>query len=355
MRRLSCCSRPIQARLGFEPRRIAVFRALKLGDMLCAVPALRALRAALLGSEIALVGLPWAREFADRFRSYVDDFHEFPGWPGLPEQPPQGSRLPRFLARMCAERFDLILQLHGSGEVTNQVVAQFGARRIAGCYKFGAACPDPELFMPYPDQGLEVHRLLELLEYLGIPARGDQLEFPVRPSDRAALANLPMARHLRPGAYVCLHPGASVPERRWTIEGFASVAQSLTARGLRVVLTGSTAEAELTARVAQASGLACLDLAGRTDLGVMAALLRHARLVVCNDTGVSHLAAALRVPSVVLSTGDNPARWAPADRLRHRVLRADRHVTAAQVMEQVDELDMAFAHTAPRHLALAGA
>ena len=62
-----------------------------------------------------------------------------------------------------------------------------------------------------------------------------------------------------------------------------------------------------------------LNLAGRTDLGSLAALLDGARLLVCNDTGVSHVADALGTSSIVLSTGDNPQRWAPRDRHLHRV------------------------------------
>jgi ADP-heptose:LPS heptosyltransferase len=329
-------------------RKVAVFRALKIGDMLCAVPALRALRAALPNAELVLVGLPWAREFAARFAHLLDGFREFPGWPGLPEQVPQLERIPDFLAQMQAERFDLAVQLHGSGVIANPLVALFAAKQTAGFYPAGGYCPDAELFRPWPDDGLEVRRLLALTEFLGVPSRGEHLEFPLTDADHRAAAQ---AAELEPGGYVCVHPGASVPERRWPPESFAEVADALAARGYRVVLTGTAGEAHLTRAVADAMTAPALDLTGRTDLGATAALIASARLLVCNDTGVSHVAAAARTPSVVASFGDNPARWAPPDPRLHRVLcRPTGAVPTADVLAEVrDLLDTnAFTDAAPR-------
>ncbi len=303
-----------------RPRSVAVFRALMLGDLLCAVPALRALRAALPEARITLIGLPWAGQFAARFPHYLDDFMPFPGWPGLPERPVRAAAVSAFLARVQGRRYDLAIQLHGSGVLTNPLVALFGARRIAGFVAPGHWCPDATSFLPWPTQGHEVERLLALMAFLGAPPRGTALEFPVTAADEAELAARPGVAGLRPGAYVCIHPGARVRSRRWPLERFAAVADELARQGLQPVLTGSREEAPLTRAVAAAMRCRPLDLAGQTSLGALAALIRGAGLVVANDTGVAHLAVAVGTPSVVVAVGTDVARWAPLAGDRHRVL-----------------------------------
>lgn len=313
-------------------------RALQLGDLLCAVPTFRALRAAWPDAEVVLVGLPWARAFVDRFDAYLDGFREFPGWPGLPEREPDLRRIPSFLAGLQAERFDLAVQLHGSGPFVNTLIALFGAGQTAGFVSPGGFSPDPPRFRRWPEHGLEVRRLLCLVEHLGLPTGGESLEFPIREADRRALESLDEFDDLTSGEYVCIHPGASVAPRRWPAGRFAVVADALAARGFRVVLTGTAGEAGLCHDVATVMRHSPIDLSGRTDLGALAALLDGARLLICNDTGVSHVAAGLGLPSVVVSTGDNPARWAPPDSFRHRVLCRDAGVETAEVIVQAIEL-----------------
>jgi ADP-heptose:LPS heptosyltransferase len=215
--------------------KIAVFRALMLGDLLVAVPALRALRSAHPEAEITLVGLPWARAFAARFARYCDSFLEFPGFPGLPEIPPDVERFPQFLSEAQSRKFDLAIQLHGSGSYVNSIVSLFGARRAAGFYVPGEWLPDARSFLAYPEAETEIGRSLRLVEFLGAPAEflSDELEFPLDEKDYEDFYSLPETAGLSGRDYVCLHAGARFPSRRWQPERFAAVADALSRQGFR--------------------------------------------------------------------------------------------------------------------------
>ncbi|CAN7163136.1 glycosyltransferase family 9 protein [Massilia sp. LjRoot122] len=320
-------------------RSVIVFRALQLGDMLCAVPALRALRAALPDALVVLTGLPWAAQFARRFDAYVNEFIPFPGHPLLPEQAVHHDGLPSYYAAICDRGFDLALQLHGSGDVTNHIVAGFGARAMAGFTRGEASQTDRTLLLPYPEAGAEQERLLTLLDRLGAPDAGTQLEFPVRREDIDELEASNAAPDLEPGNYICIHPGARTRDKCWPPERFAEVADQLKQEfGLDTVLTGSAAEAPLARAVAQHMRTPAIEAAAPISIGAMAALMSRARLLICNDTGVSHIAAGLGLSSVVVFSKADIARWAPLDRQRHRCIWDPAAERAAVVLQHARAL-----------------
>jgi ADP-heptose:LPS heptosyltransferase len=298
---------------------VIVLRALPgLGDWLCVVPTLRAIRAARPTARIHLVGLAGSRGLVGRFGGLIDGFHAFPGWPGLPEQRVDVRAIPGVLAALQGLDADIAIQLHGSGEMTNEIVELFGARNVAGFYRPGARCPDRSRFLTWRDEDPEVRRGLRLLALLGIPASDARLEFPMDPAARPAVAAvLRSAGAHEP--FVVVHPGGTRRQDRWPAPAFAAVGRDLAAMGLTVVVTGVAQEAALTASVA--AGIpGAVDLGAKTTLDEMAGVLGAARLVVTNDTGVSHLADALRVPSVVVFANDDgtrAARWAPLDAALH--------------------------------------
>lgn len=301
-------------------QRIAIFRALNLGDLLCTIPAIRALRASYPQAHINLIGLPWMADFATRFSHYFDGFVSFPGTAGLPEQPVDLDAFTHFLHRERAADYDLVLQMHGKGSVTNPVIAMIADRHMAGYYEPGEYCPDSETFMPYPEGLPEIERHLALMQFLGIPARGRGIEFPISPTELAEADALLHAEGLDDGAYICIHPGARDIRRWWAPRKFAQVADALAEKGYAIVFTGTVEERKAVEHVREKMSARSINLAGKTELGVLGALVSRASLLVSNDTGVSHVAAATGTRSVVIFLASDPERWAPLNRELHHVV-----------------------------------
>lgn len=362
-----------QHRLSVSPH-IVVVRALPgLGDFLCAAPALRALRQLWPEGHIALVGLRSTRQLVARYSQVVDELIPFPGFPGIVEKEPNVEELPSFLREMQARDFDLAIQMHGSGTFINPFTLLLGAARTVGYQLPPAQLPDSHVgngvFLRYPEELHEIHRNLGLVEVCtsasGTGASDkfasgrsaskrvgsgsgwledvedwewdDRIEFPLNDADEAAYGSLAQEYGLQVGEYVALHAGASVATRRWSPEWFAEVGAWLREQGYQVVLTGTEGDAEATARVAAQLGEPLVDLTGKTDLGAVGLVVKNARLLVCNDTGVSHVAAAVETPSVVLCINSDWRRWAPLNRARHRPIAAEdgNKVRISAVLEAV--------------------
>lgn len=317
------------------PQKIAVFRALQLGDMLCVIPAIRALRKAYPDAEITLLGLPWAGSFVQRFYHYFDRFIHFPGYPGLPEQEYDEPAFRHFLEEMQAEAFDLLLQMQGNGTIVNELLPTFNAVNLAGFHNKDSRMDSP-LFLDYPEYIHEIERHCALMQHLGIPATDKELEFPLLPQDYHELAR--MALPLRPGRYVCVHPGSRGSWRQWPPQYFALLADHCAEKGLDLIITGTAAEKDITREVIKCLHHPAIDLTGRTSLGALGALLKDAFMLIANCTGVSHMAAALHTPSVIISMDGEPYRWAPLNKHLHKTIDWTAHPGIGEVMLQLNTL-----------------
>ncbi len=286
---------------------LLALRALGIGDLATAVPALRALRAARPGAAIALAAPAWLAPLVELTGAVDRHIHV----EGLEPAP-----LPRV---------EWAVNLHGRGPRSHQLLLAAAPRRL-----LAFACPAAgHLDGPgWMEEEHEVRRWCRLLGWYGISADPDDLDLP-----------RPEACTTVPDGVTVVHVGAKEPARRWPVDRFAAVARALAASGHRVAVTGSAAELSRAAWVARQAGLPSSAVqAGRTDLTRLAALVARARLVVSCDTGVAHLATAYRVPSVVMFGPQPPWRWGPPeDRPWHRPIwhGAVRPHVAAVTVEEV--------------------
>lgn len=271
-------------------------RALGLGDLLTAVPALRALRGARPDDRLVLAAPAPLAPLVE----LVD-----PDGPGIELLPTPGlSALPP------VPSVDLAVNLHGSGP---ESIADLLATRPR--HLLTHRHPDyPHLDGPeWRNDVHEVARWCELLRWHGIPADPTDLTLAAPPVP-APVSNA-----------VIVHPGAAFGARRWPPERFAAVTRALAAdlagTDTPVLVTGSEAERPLATEVAVRAGLGTSAVLAGHDLGTLAALVADAALVVCGDTGVGHLATAFGTPSVLLFGPTPPSRWGPpATRPQHVVL-----------------------------------
>jgi ADP-heptose:LPS heptosyltransferase len=272
---------------------VVALRALGLGDLLTAVPALRALQRTWPEATVT-VAAPQA----------LAPLVALTGCELVDAAPL--SPLPATL-----HGADLLVNLHGRGPQSHRVALLAGPHRLIA---FAHDEVRETAGMPQWRAGEhEVARWCRLLQESGVLCEPGALRLHPPPL-RAALAPLR-------GATV-IHPGAASPARRWPPDRFAAVARAEAAAGRQVVITGGADERGLARAVAIRAGLpATAVLAGRTDLRDLAAIVGAAGRVVCGDTGVGHLATALGVPSVLLFGPTSPETWGPRGAAgRHRVL-----------------------------------
>lgn len=317
---------------------IAIFRALQLGDLLTIIPSMRALRKTFPKAEITLIGLPWARDFTKRFSKYFDRFIEFPGFPGLPERKFNPQKFVQFLSQIQDENFDLAIQMQGSGYITNPMMGLLNAKNLAGFYDEGQYRPNKDFFIPYAKSGHEAEKFLKLMEGIGVKPDGTHLEFPVLEAEAEEAVKLLAEHNLQEKAFVCIHAGSREAARRWDAENFAQTADYIHSKGYQVAFTGTRQERKSIHKIEKMARSPSVNLAGCTRMGELAEILKKSALLVTNDTGVVHIATAVRAKSVVIynKEGSNLERWAPINRKKHSVIEPERARQVSNVLKEVD-------------------
>ncbi len=294
-------------------RNVLCVRLDNLGDVLMTTPAIRALKQAVPGRKITLLTSK-AGSGIGRCVPEIDEVLTFAvPWQGSAAA---GSReaVQAMIDTLRGQSFDaaVVFTVYSQNPLpTAMLLYQAGVPRIAGYCRenpYGLMTdwlPDPE---PLSEIRHEVTRQLDLVRALGAAPAGEHFSLRTGPGVAERLTG-----KLRPlgfdpvRPFLVLHPGVSEDKRQYPVPYFAEAAQQLTRTlDYQILLTGVASETPLAEEIRRAVGPAALDLTGRLDLEELAALIREAALVIANNTGPVHLAAAVGTPVVVLYALTNP-------------------------------------------------
>lgn len=298
-----------------EFRRILIIKPSSFGDVIHALPVLHGLRVRYPQARISwLVATSCAGLLAGH--PELDEVIPFDRkrYGALGRNLRVTVEFAAFVRQLRERRFDLIVDLQGLFRSGFLAMAS-GARTRVGFanarelgwifYNHRVEVPDPEMHA--------VERNYLFGRVLGFDDAPIRFDLPVRAEARAAVERLLAETGIAAGEpYVLIGPGTRWETKQWPAESFAEVARRLQAEhGLPIVLAGMASERAAADRVAALAGGRVCNLAGRTQLPEMIALVAGAALVVMHDSGPMHLATAFGRPTVAIYGPTSPARTGP--------------------------------------------
>jgi lipopolysaccharide heptosyltransferase II len=312
---------------GADVKRILCIRLDNLGDVLMTTPALHALRNAHPGRHLTLLASRSGKAAAP-FIDAIDDVIEYDA-PWVKQDAPIDALADLAMrARLAASQFDaaVVFSVYSQNPLPAAMLCHLAGipLRLAHCREnpYGLLTdwvPETE---PQLGTRHEVERQLALVARVGARTDDTRMRFDVRADDIDSLAHKLRERRVDLHApFIVVHPGASAASRRYPVERFAQVIERLgTHLQWPMLVTGSQGESAL-CREACASSDRAIDLSGALELGELAALVQHARVLLSNNSGPVHLASALGTPVVDLYALTNPQHmpW----QTPHRVLYHD--------------------------------
>jgi heptosyltransferase-2 len=291
--------------------RILIVKLADIGDVLTATPALHALRRTFPAARLDLLTTPPAAAAVQP--SLVDRVLTAPR--SLASRPGELPSLLRLLVDLRRGRYDVVLFLHhltlGAGVAKYRLLAAVtGAPLLLGLDNGKGGW----LTHSVPDQGFgavhEVEYWLQVAALLGAQTNSQALHPGYSDADDRAVG--PLLAERGPQPLVAIHPGSGgyALARRWEPTKWAAVADALAqCYGAQIVLVGTPADGAEAVQAAM-SGPA-LNLAGRTTLPQLAAVLAQCDLFLGADSGVMHMAASVCVPVVTLFGPSNHLAWGP--------------------------------------------
>jgi len=290
-----------------NPTRILLIKPSAIGDVVHALPILNLLRKRWPGAHISWLVTPGCAGLLEG-HPQLDEviLFERHRYARLWRDPESLMELLGLTRELRHRKFDLVVDLQGlfrSGWLTYQTRAPI---------RIGFSNAREFAWLGYnhkvPVETMEQHAIERYLAVTDLLGCGGDVEFVFATSDEDRAFAMNLTRDIE--RYALLFPGTNWPTKRWPVAHFAALVEPLAKQfGLRTIVGGSPGEAQLASQIRGA-----VNLAGRTNLRQLTALIERADLVISNDSGPMHIAAALGKPLVALFGPTNPIRTGPYKR-----------------------------------------
>ncbi|MBQ7515889.1 MAG: glycosyltransferase family 9 protein [Schwartzia sp.] len=299
---------------------ILIIKLSAIGDVIHALPVSHAIKETFPEARTTWVVEPPARELLEG-NPYIDDILLFEKKKFKESLGGFVRNFGPFRRRLRAGRFDIALDLQGLGK--SAAIAWFSGapRRLGTCNMRELSDHISHPVIGPHAKGHIVERYLDVARAIG--CRVDKVVFPVVLSEREqtlAIRILEQGGVPQGARYAVLVPGANWPNKRWPAKSFAALADWLYDQELIPVLVGGgPVDENRAAEIEAQAKLPPVNLTGRTSLRQLAAILSNAAVTVGGDTGPVHLAAGLRVPTVMIMGPTDANRNGPYDQSQNAI------------------------------------
>ncbi len=305
-------------------KNILLIKPSSLGDIVLALPALSALRKSVPFAKISWLIRP---EFAPLIENHphlnevIFFDRKFLGKAWF--HPRALASLLSLIRRLRRSKFDAVIDLQGLFRTASLAW-------LSGCKKRLGMANARELgHIFYTHKIVQDRDCIHLVDYYlkivrAAGASENQVQFllPVDSAAADSVNRLLETRGIEPDSFAVFVSTSAHRDKCWPAECFAALADKISTKfGLSIIATGAASEKDAVEKLKNLAGVPIANFAGLTSLSELVALLKAARLVVSNDTGPGHIAAALGTPLVLMFSWSNPARIAPYGRAECMVAR----------------------------------
>ncbi len=299
-----------------DAKKILIFRVGNIGDTICAIPSMAAIRKNFPAAKIVLLSSPGKEEMpgAKELLSGVESLDDLIIYYQEDIKNPKGKT--NLIKRLKKEKFDLFIEFsqsltNFSIEMRNIIFAKLIGAKYACGFRINAIWLFKRIQSKYLKFDNEVKRLLKKLKKEGLKIGEVSFPLPISEGDKKVV-NI-FLREFNNKKFIAINPNAKRQTNLWSLDKFAEVGKCLLSNyNVNVLIIGGKKDKERTDKLKGMIGEGAINAVGRFSLLQTIELLKHCEFLISNDTGAVHMAAAVKTAVIgIYSARDFKNKWSP--------------------------------------------